>query len=148
MTFSSTRPGLQPHQALNGYDWASLGAATVVDVGGSHGSLSIALADKAPQLRFIVQDRPEVTAVGEKNLPSRLRDRVEFMPHDFFQEQPVKGAEVYMLRWIMHDWSDKYAAKILRALIPALKTGAKVLLIEQIVPGRGEVPVYYERAIR
>lgn len=153
MTFTSTRPGLQPHNSLNGNTTGlALSAdSTVVDIGGSHGSLSIALADQTtvPQkLRFIVQDLPQVTALGEKNLPGRLRDRITFMPHDFFQEQPVKGAEVYMLRWILHDWSDKYALKILRALIPALKKGATVLLFEQIVPGRGEVPVYQERAIR
>jgi hypothetical protein len=31
----------------------------------------------------------------------------------------ARGPEGYFLRWILHDWSDKYALKILRALIPA-----------------------------
>ncbi|KAI4185004.1 MAG: hypothetical protein LQ348_004446 [Seirophora lacunosa] len=128
MTYGSKRPGLEAHHSLNGYDWASLGDSTIVDVGGSHGSLIVAL--------------------GQKNVPSHVRGRVEFRAHDFFQEQPVKDADVYMLRWILHDWSDKYAVRILQALIPALKGGAKVLLLEQVLPVPGERAMYQERAYR
>lgn len=46
MTYGSKRPGLEAHHSLNGYDWASLGDSTIVDVGGSHGSLSIAIAEQ------------------------------------------------------------------------------------------------------
>ncbi|KAL8805329.1 MAG: hypothetical protein Q9182_002003 [Xanthomendoza sp. 2 TL-2023] len=70
------------------------------------------------------------------------------MAHDFFQEQPIKGAEIYTLRWILHDWSDKYAARILRALIPALKPGAKVLVLESVLPAPGELSAYQEKAYR
>ncbi|KAL8765648.1 MAG: hypothetical protein Q9209_007328 [Squamulea sp. 1 TL-2023] len=148
MTFSSRRPDLEPNRILEGYDWNSLGESTIVDVGGSHGSLSITLAQKTPSLRFIVQDRPEVIGAGQENLPPDLRDRVSFMAHDFFTEQPVKGAAIYILRWILHDWSDKYAARILQALIPALKPGVKVLLVEQVLPPPGEVSKYQEKAYR
>lgn len=95
-----------------------------------------------------MQDRPQVVALGQKNVPSHVRGRVEFRAHDFFQEQPVKDADVYMLRWILHDWSDKYAVRILQALIPALKGGAKVLLLEQVLPVPGERAMYQERAYR
>ncbi|KAL8650148.1 MAG: hypothetical protein Q9210_003995 [Variospora velana] len=148
MTYASNRPGLEAHHPLNGYDWASLGESTIVDVGGSHGSLSIAIAEKFPLLRFIVQDRPQVAALGQKNLPAYLHGRVEFMEHDFFKEQPVKDADIYMLRWILHDWSDKYAARVLQALIPALKPGAKVMLFEQVIPVSGAIPKFQERAYR
>ncbi|KAI4280706.1 MAG: hypothetical protein L6R35_005840 [Caloplaca aegaea] len=148
MTYASNRPGLEAHHPLNGYDWASLGESTIVDVGGSHGSLSIAIAEKFPLLRFIVQDRPQVAALGQKNLPAYLHGRVEFMEHDFFKEQPVKDADIYMLRWILHDWSDKYAARVLQALIPALKPGAKVMLFEQVIPVPNTIPKSQERAYR
>lgn len=46
----------------------------------------------------------------------------------FLTPQPVHGADVYLLRWVMHDWSDKYCVKILQALVPALKKGARVLV--------------------
>ncbi|KAI4130035.1 MAG: hypothetical protein LQ341_006507 [Variospora aurantia] len=148
MTYVSNLPGLEVHHPLNGYDWASLGESTIVDVGGSHGSVSIAIAEKFPLLRFIVQDRPEVAALGRKNLPANLHGRVEFMEHDFFKEQPVKDADIYMLRWILHDWSDQYAVRVLQALIPALKPGAKVMLFEQVIPVPGAIPKSQERAYR
>ena len=56
---------------------------------------------------------------------------MKFMAHDFFTEQPVVGADVYYFRWILHDWSDKYCTRILKALIPALKPGARIVLSER-----------------
>ncbi|KAI4252736.1 MAG: hypothetical protein LQ352_004114 [Teloschistes flavicans] len=148
MTFMGSGPGLEHHHILNHYDWASLGASTVVDVGGSHGSLSIAIAQAFPSLRCIVQDRPEIIEMGDHNLPTDVRGRVDFMAHDFFDEQPVKDAEVYILRWILHDWSDRNASRILKALVPALQAGARVLLLEQIMPEPGALSAYQERAYR
>ncbi|KAL8836049.1 MAG: hypothetical protein Q9170_003062 [Blastenia crenularia] len=148
MTYTSTGPGREPHHILKSYDWASLGSSTVVDVGGSHGSLSFALARTFPSLRFVVQDRPQVIAIVQENVPLELHDRVSFMAHDFFTEQPVKDADVFILKFILHDWSDKYAAMILQALVPALRDGTKVVVLEQILPVTGEMEVYQERACR
>lgn len=133
---------------LNSFDWTSLSNGLVVDVGGSHGSLSIAIAQSFPTLRFIVQDKAEVVELGREMLPANVRDRVSFMSHDFFTEQPVKNADVYALRWILHDWSDKYAVRILQALIPALKPGARILVIEQVLPEPGTASRYQEKTFR
>lgn len=38
-----------------------------------------------------------------------------------------------MFRWILHNWPDAFAVRILRALIPGLKPGAKVLIVDEIV---------------
>lgn len=148
MTFYSNGAGLEAHHILKGYDWSSLGESTIVDVGGSHGTLSIAIAQAFPSLRCVVQDRPHVIGLGQENLPSDLHDRVSFMAHDFFEEQPLRGAEIYTLRWILHDWPDKYAVRILQRLIPALKPGAKVLVLEQVLPSVGELSRYQEKAYR
>ncbi|KAL8794412.1 MAG: hypothetical protein Q9195_002999 [Heterodermia aff. obscurata] len=148
MTYIANGIGLEHHHIVNGYDWASLGEGTVVDVGGSQGSLSIAIAQAFPSLRCIVQDRAEVIALGQEKLPSRVHGRVDFMAHDFFQEQPVKDADIYILRWILHDWSDLYASRIIQRLIPALRLGAKLLILEQILPGPGEISKYQEKVYR
>ena len=55
---------------------------------------------------------------------------------------------MYLLRLVLHDWSNKYATLILHALIPALKQGAKVLINDRIVPGHHEVPYLVEREAR
>ncbi len=91
-------------------------------------------------LRFVVQDLGEpVVRNAEARKPAEVGDRVEFMTHDFFEEQPVKGADVYFLRAVLHNWSDKYAVKVLRALIPALKKGAKVVVNDVVVAEAGSV---------
>lgn len=141
-------PGFSPEHICQNYAWGHLGAATVVDVGGSSGTFAIALAEHFPKLRIIVQDRPDVVQVASKQLPEPLKQRVSFMAHDFFTEQPIKDADVYFLKWILHDWSDQYAIRILRCLIPALRRGAKIVLHEYVVPQPGEVSVLKEREIR
>lgn len=70
------------------------------------------------------------------------------MGHDFFTEQPVKGAEVYLLKWILHCWSDKYARNILRALIPALRRGSKIVLHEYILPESEALPTLGDKTVR
>ena len=148
MTLSLTGPGLEATHVLNAFDWNTMEKGTVVDIGGSHGSLSVVIAQSYPALSFIVQDRATVAREGRKNLPEDLADRVRFMAHDFFNEQPILDADVYLLRWILHDWSDKYAIRILRALIPALKDGAKILIIEQVLPEPACLSKFHERALR
>lgn len=58
-----------------------------VDVGGGLGHQSIALRNKLPEFknRIIVQDMGAVTEHANKDL------NVEFMEHDFWQPQPIKG---------------------------------------------------------
>ena len=148
MSLGSSGPGHEPSHVLEGFDWDSVGKGLIVDVGGSHGSLSIAIAERFPSLRCIVQDKDEVIHKGQESLPPTLSDRVTFMGHDFFTEQPIKDADVYILRFILHDWSDKYASRILQALVPALKVGARVLIVEHIAPDPGTTSKYQEKLFR
>ncbi|KAF2118391.1 O-methyltransferase-domain-containing protein [Lophiotrema nucula] len=127
-----------PEALLEYVDKNKLHQGTIVDIGGSHGSVSIPIIRQHQDLRCIVQDLPAVIEVAEKNVQGDIKDRVEFMHHDFFTEQPVKNAEIYLMRWILHDWSDKYASKILKALVPAMKKGARLLIHEYIIPEPGK----------
>ncbi|KAI0202634.1 S-adenosyl-L-methionine-dependent methyltransferase [Astrocystis sublimbata] len=95
-----------------------------LDVGGSHGEVAIALAQAFPSQKFVVQDINEPTILeADSRKPADVADRVCSMTHDFFTEQPIRGADVYLYRACLHNWSDQYAVRILRALIPALKVG-------------------------
>lgn len=140
--------GFEPIHLVNAYPWATMGTKVFVDIGGSHGRMSIALAQNVPSIECIVQELPEVVTEGESKIPSELRGRVKFMAHDFFTEQPLKGADVYFFRWIFHDWSDKYCINILQNLIPALKHGARVIISDRTVPPPGTVSLHEEYQIR
>lgn len=140
--------GYAPDHLVDHYPWDAIGKGVVVDVGGSQGAFSIPIARRFPDLHCIIQDRAEVVASHAQDLSPELADRVTFMAHDFFTEQPVKNADVYLFRWVFHDWSDKYSIQILRALVPALKDGANIVIHEYILPEPGVLPNYQERTLR
>ena len=136
------------HTLVEGYPWADLGAsATLVDMGGSHGTAALALTAAFPNLTCIVQDLPGVVS-GAPRPPPDLVDRVSFQAHDFFSRQPVHGAAVYFFRYVFHDWPDKYCVRILRALAPAMREGSRIVINEFCVPEPGEWPAEKERALR
>lgn len=100
--------GFTAQYLVNAFPWGSGGELTVVDVGGGLGHVSRVLVVHSPTVKYIIEDSPDVIAQGQQGLPADLRGRISFQAHDFFQEQPVKGADVYLLRLVLHDWSDKY----------------------------------------
>jgi 6-hydroxytryprostatin B O-methyltransferase len=135
---------------VEGYDWASVSASggKVVDVGGSLGHTSLAIAEKNPGLSFVVQDLPEVVEQGRAKVPDAASKGLEFVPHDFFKEQPVKDADIYLLRQILHDWPDAEATTILKNLVASMKPGAKIVIMDQVVPPPGLLPNAQEKAGR
>jgi 2-polyprenyl-6-methoxyphenol hydroxylase-like FAD-dependent oxidoreductase len=136
-----------------GFDWGSLAVgATVVDVGGSGGHGSRALANAFPGLNFIVQDLPDTIENARVALADSSDfhdDRVRFMSHDFFTPQPVTNADVYFLRMIIHDWPDGSAVTILSHIRDAMKKpGARIIVMDTILPEPGSISLLQERQLR
>lgn len=120
----------------------------VYQVGGNEGYVSVALAEAFPSLSFIVQDQAGMrtpNTIGK--IPTHLTSRIKLTTHDFFTPQPVV-AEAYLFRHIFHGFSDKHAVKILRALIPALRAGAHVIVNEYTLPAPGSVSRLEEQSVR
>ncbi|KAF2464342.1 putative O-methyltransferase [Lindgomyces ingoldianus] len=133
----------------NYFGWAGLEAGTtVVDLGGGQGHVSVHLARTFTHLHFVVQDMAAVVdGMGEK-IPEDVQDRVKITAHDMFTKQPIKGAGVYLLRYILHDWPDKYCVEVLRHLTAAMKKGAKVVVQDHLLPEPGTLPLLQEMQIR
>ena len=132
-----------------GYDWSALNAekGIIVDLGGANGHAAVAVARENPDLRFVVQEIPDVVAKAKYDLSADVADRVEFLAHDFFQPQPTV-AQAYLFRQVFHNWSDTHCINILRALIPALKPGVKIIVNDFIMVPPGILPSEQERGIR
>ncbi len=143
MQFFTKSEGWDLKHLASGFDWASIDrpGATVVDMGGGHGSVSQFLAKTTRHVKFIVQDLPSTVEQARVSLPSEFEGRVEFMGHDFFTEQTLQGPEVFLFRWIMHNWSDRYCVKILQNLIPAIKDGSRVLFYEYVLKDEAETKI-------
>lgn len=122
-------------------------------MGGGHGHVSASIARKHPRLRFIVQDLPAIVADGEKVLSTtaaspEIASRISFMAHDFLNPQPVLDADVFMFRFVIHDWSDKYVIKILQNLIHVMKKNTRIIIMDYMLAEPGTVPKVVERMER
>jgi hypothetical protein len=132
----------------NSFPWQDLPSESqIVDVGGSTGHVSIHLARHFTHLHFLVQDLAP-TIHSAPALPIDVTTRVTLTEHDMFTPQPVTGAEVYLFRFVMHDWPDSYCVRILRQLVPALKRGAKVVIQDHLLPEPGTLSLLQEMQIR
>jgi hypothetical protein len=114
------------------YDFAAF--QKVVDVGGAHVILLAAILKANPTMRGILFDLPHVTATAGESLKTQgIGDRCEVVTGDFFESVPP-GADVHVLKQIVHDWSDKECTTILRNCHQALKPNGKILLVEMVIP--------------
>lgn len=70
-------------------------------------------------------------------LPADVASRITFQPHDFLSpttpQPPTNSASVYLFRWIFHNWSDTYAVRILRNLVPGLSKGARIVVCDGLL---------------
>ncbi len=109
------------------------GIGTVVDVGGGTGRLLAAVLAAHPHLRGILADRPGVVAGANAVLTEAgVADRCEVVSGDFFETVPG-GGDAYVLAQILHDWPDEQALTILRNCASAMRPGARVWVIEQVL---------------
>ena len=148
MAFRLTGPTLKLNFLVDHGPWELLPAGgTVVDIGGSHGEAVLAIARKFPSLHFVVQDLPS-TIAARRPIPEEHTADVSFLAHDFFTPQPIANAEVYLFRWIFHNWPDKYCLLILENLVPALKPGARIIINEICLPEPNTISTRRERRLR
>ncbi|KAK4184518.1 S-adenosyl-L-methionine-dependent methyltransferase [Podospora australis] len=144
ISHTSAGPQWSMHYLTDYFPWESFGNGTVVDVGGSTGTSMFAVAERFPKLKLIVQDMADAIAQAKQ----RPGVNVSHMVADFFQPQPVKDADVYFFRSVMHNWPDAGAAKILKAQIPALKPGAKILIMDELMPNQKDMALSTARLQR
>jgi SAM-dependent methyltransferase len=110
----------------------------IVDIGGSQGVLLAALLQAAPQATGVLFDRPEVIAEARSVITARgLAERVELIGGDFFTEVPPPGADLYVLKLVLH-WEDEQALQILANCHRAAEPGSTLLVIESVVPSEPE----------
>jgi SAM-dependent methyltransferase len=108
-------------------------AANVVDVGGASGAVLAALLEKNPLLKGIVLERPDVVARARAAVAARgLASRCEVVAGDFFASVPE--ADIFVLKFIIHDWDDTQGRLILSNCARALRPQGRVVLVEMVVP--------------
>jgi hypothetical protein len=111
------------------YPWPRRGV--ICDVAGGIGTLLAAILARRKRARGILIDAPPVLADAGWFLAQRgVGGRVQRIPGDLFGELQAR-ADVYLLKWILHDWNDEACVQILRNLKTAMPPGAKAVAIDQ-----------------
>lgn len=114
------------------YDFS--GATTVLDVGGGDGTLLAAVLHARPHLRGILFDAPS----GLGQAPEVLRrhevtERCDLHAGDFFAELP-HGADIHVMKSVLHDWDDDRATTILRNSRAAMPEHGRLVIVEGVLP--------------
>jgi len=122
---------------LDAYDFTHAGL--IVDVGGGQGELLWAILQRYPRPRGVLFDLPSVVAKASDPDDPTISRRCSIRGGDMFESVPA-GGDIYVLKRIIHDWSDAEATRILRNCQEAMTDGATVLLVEEIVQPTERVP--------
>ncbi|MEU6204142.1 methyltransferase [Micromonospora musae] len=110
---------------------------TVVDVGGADGAFVLELLARNPHLEGIVLELPHAVPGAEAAATARgLADRCVAQAGDFFEQIPA--GDLFLLKYIMHDWNDESCVRILRNCRQAMHPGSRVVIVEIVM---GEQPV-------
>lgn len=113
------------------------GVSTVVDVGGADGQFVLELMAARPQLRGQVVDLPHAVGRAREEAGRRgLSDRFSAVAGDFFDVVP--GADLYLLKMVLHDWDDDRATTILRNCRSAAPDGGRALAVETVIGEMGQ----------
>ncbi|KAF9479524.1 S-adenosyl-L-methionine-dependent methyltransferase [Pholiota conissans] len=121
------------------YAWEKVPAdATICDVGGGNGHAMLGLMKEFPQLKVVLQDLPAVVQQGkdywQAERPKAIEDqRVEFVPIDFFKDQPVANCDFYYLRHVLHDWPTSECMKILTNVRKSMAPDSHLLIHEFVL---------------
>jgi len=111
----------------------------IVDIGGGHGGLITSILDANPQAFGVLFDAEQVIASARPRIEAAgLADRCAMMAGDFFRAVPA-GGDVYIMKWIIHDWDDEQAIRILKNCRRQMPHNSRVIIVDCVVP-EGDEP--------
>ncbi|MEV0052217.1 methyltransferase [Saccharopolyspora shandongensis] len=112
------------------------GVTLALDLGGANGEVVRAMLKVNPDLHGAVFDLPHIVpdaaAAAEAD---GLTERFTTVGGDFFEEVPP--ADLYVLKYIMHDWDDDACVRILKNCRASLKEGGRVVVVDLLIPEVG-----------
>lgn len=121
------------------YDFS--GVEILADIAGGYGHLLAGILRENPEMKGVLFDLPAVIDEGESIgflEKADVAERVELVKGDFFKSVPVK-ADLYLLKFIIHDWDDEKDVLILKNIASEMADDAKILVIETVIP-EGDEP--------
>jgi hypothetical protein len=131
--------GPETQAMIDAYDYT--GINTLVDIGGGNGTVISTVLKKYPAMKGILYDLPGVVERAKQNLAAAgLGGRCQTLTGSFFEAVP-KGGDAYMMRHIIHDWTDEQCQTILSHCRKVMPAHGRLLIIEMVIkPGNEAQP--------
>ena len=108
----------------------------VIDIGGGFGEMLAALLAAYPRMQGTLFDLPSAIAGAAEHLSrGGVAQRCELVAGSFLESVPG-GADVYLLKSVLHSWDDEHCRIILRNCRRAMADGASLMLVERVMPAR------------
>jgi hypothetical protein len=115
---------------VEAYDFG--GVKRLADVGGGHGLLLDSILRANPALQGVLYDRPEVVGHVPAGQFAGCDGRIAIEAGSFFERVP-EGCDAYIMKHIIHDWSDEHCCTILKLMREKLPEDGRVLVCEMVV---------------
>ena len=108
----------------------------ITDIGGGRGGLLSNILQKFLAVKGTLYELPYVIDDLDQSTKEQFGDRLTFKKGSFFDAIP-EGSDCYILKRVLHDWSDEECVKILQHCAQALDSGT-LLIMEGIIPSDNE----------
>jgi hypothetical protein len=114
--------------------WDFSTARVVADLGGGGGALIAAILEAFPNTKGMLVDRPESIEAARPRLSTGpLAQRTQLVAADLTQDVP-RGADVYILKHVLHGYTDEAATDLLRGCRAVTPPDGWVLIVEFVLP--------------
>jgi hypothetical protein len=118
-------------ETIGHYDFSAY--RNIIDVGGGKGQLLCEILSQYPNAHGAVFDlanakNPALEYIDKKELSHRCKVETG----NFFISVPA-GADIYLLKFVLHDWDDESANLILNNCRKGMTENSKLLIIEKII---------------
>ena len=114
--------------------WDFSRSKVVADLGGGGGSLILAVLELNPHLQGMLVDLdPSIEAAKSRFAKEKPVSRCELIAADLMQSVPP-GADVYMIKHVLHGRRDAEAITILRNCRAVIPQNGNLLVIEFVLP--------------
>ena len=124
--------GVVNQEITSRYDFSRFNK--IVDVGGGHGGLITSILQANPQAFGVLFDAEQVISGARPKIEAAgLDDRCATIAGNFFESVPT-GGDAYIMKWIIHDWDDERAIRILRNCRSQMPQNGRVIIVDAVVP--------------
>jgi len=122
---------------VEAYDFSKF--RKIIDVGGGRGGLLVKILSRVADAHGVLFDQPQVLEGTTRLEQAELLNRCELAGGDFFASVP-SGGDCYIIKGVLHDFSDEQCASILSNCRKQVSSGGVVLVADRILPSGKDGP--------